>query len=207
MVQSAAIKRATVPPHLRKKIYLVIDEADTFLKWDSLNVVLKETRKYGLHLILCTQNLVSGRGNEKLKHNLLNNTNVKIVWYNWAGTLSPLSKEIGVGLDELLSNRQHSFRLKIWPKKAFKYKTCDLLWKNSPLLIKPWKVRSINSMIAKKSMFYKPCIPPKTELEWIEDMPRDIREEILNQEAPKPRFRIESFENEKQQTADTWIIG
>jgi len=59
LIQSAAIKRAKIPPHLRKKVYLVIDEADTFLKGDSLNIILKETRKYGLHLILCTQNLVS----------------------------------------------------------------------------------------------------------------------------------------------------
>lgn len=58
-VKRIALSRAKLPPHLRKPIYLVIDEADTFIKGDSLNIILKETRKYGLHLVLCTQNLVT----------------------------------------------------------------------------------------------------------------------------------------------------
>jgi type IV secretory pathway TraG/TraD family ATPase VirD4 len=58
-LQSIAIRRSKLPPSMRKKIYLVIDEADTFLSGNSLNVILKETRKYGLHLILCTQNLIA----------------------------------------------------------------------------------------------------------------------------------------------------
>lgn len=58
-VKSIAFNRAT-KPHVRKTpIYLIIDEADTFIKGDSLNTILKETRKFGLHLILVTQNIVS----------------------------------------------------------------------------------------------------------------------------------------------------
>jgi len=53
------LKRANLPHSLRKPIYLIIDEADTFIKGDSLNVILKETRKYGLHLIVITQSLIS----------------------------------------------------------------------------------------------------------------------------------------------------
>ena len=78
-IKSFALQRAGIPGHLRKPIYLIIDEADTFISGNSLNVILKETRKYGLHLILISQNIVSGVGHMKLRRNLLNNTNVKII--------------------------------------------------------------------------------------------------------------------------------
>lgn len=112
MVQSIAIKRAKLSPFMRKKIYLVIDEADTFLSGDSLNIILKETRKYGLHLVLCTQNLVTGRNQEQLKRNLLNNTNVKVIGANGVSTLKPLAKETGIDEDALLRNPKHFFWIK-----------------------------------------------------------------------------------------------
>ena len=111
-LQSIAIRRAKIPPKFRKKIYLVIDEADTFISGNSLNVILKETRKYGLHLVLCTQNLIAGRDQEALKRNIINNTNVKVVGANGQSTLYPLSKEIGVKAEELAKTRKHQFWVK-----------------------------------------------------------------------------------------------
>ncbi len=126
-LQSIAIRRAKLPPQFRKKIYLVIDEADTFLSGNSLNVILKETRKYGLHLVLCTQNLISGRDQEALKRNILNNTNVKIVGSNGQSTLNPMSKEIGTDIEELMKTKKHEFRIKSGDKKPIKIKTKDTL--------------------------------------------------------------------------------
>jgi len=100
-VKSIALLRANLPKNLRKPIYLVIDEADTFIKWDSLNVILKETRKYGLHLCLATQSIVSWKEQEKLKRNLINQTNVKIIGRNGTPTLKALSQETMISIKEL----------------------------------------------------------------------------------------------------------
>jgi len=90
-LKSIALKRASLPPHLWKPIYLVIDEVDAFCRWDTLNIILKETRKMGLHLRVISQNIVSWKWYEKLKRNLINNTNVKIIWANGLATLKALS--------------------------------------------------------------------------------------------------------------------
>jgi len=74
-------------------------------------VILKETRKYGLHLILITQNIVSGKNNEGLKRDLLNNTNIKIIGANGANTLKALSLESGVSFKALRRLGFHQFRV------------------------------------------------------------------------------------------------
>jgi|GEM_PF-5797897 len=38
--------RKKLPNHLKKPIYLIVEETDTFVKGNSLNVILKETRKF-----------------------------------------------------------------------------------------------------------------------------------------------------------------
>ena len=47
-----AMKRAYKPPHLRMPTFLMIDEFHNFVT-ESSEKVLAETRKYGLHLIVC----------------------------------------------------------------------------------------------------------------------------------------------------------
>jgi len=100
-----------MPRHLRKPIYLIIDEADTFVKGNSLNVILQETRKFWLHLILITQNIVSGKEQEKLKRNLINNTNIKVIGTNGLSTLRALSNETWIPIKELQRLSFHQFRI------------------------------------------------------------------------------------------------
>ena len=46
-IKGIAFQRASLPPHLHVPMYLVIDEADSFLGGnESLNVILKESRKF-----------------------------------------------------------------------------------------------------------------------------------------------------------------
>jgi hypothetical protein len=151
---------------------------------------LKETRKYGLHLILCTQNLIAWRDQEALRRNILNNTNVKIVWANGQSTLFPLSKEIWINVDKLIKTRKHEFRVKSWDKKAIKIKTRDTLWKNSPLLLSPRKVSSINHRIVKEWWYYKPSPSSNTDTEWINDLPLDWQKKELEEASPSPRFSL-----------------
>lgn len=40
------MKRGNLPPKLRKPIYLVIDETNTFIKGNSLNDILAQARKF-----------------------------------------------------------------------------------------------------------------------------------------------------------------
>ncbi len=60
-----------------------------------------------------------------LKRNILNNTNVKIVGANGQSTLYPMSKEIGVTVEELMKTKKHEFRIKSGDNKAVKIKTKD----------------------------------------------------------------------------------
>ena len=189
-LQSIAIRRAKLPPWMRTKIYLVIDEADTFLSGNSLNVILKETRKYGLHLVLCTQNLISWRNQEALKRNILNNTNVKIVGSNGQWTLVPLSKEIGVKDSILLKTFRHEFRIKSWDKKTIKMRTTNFFWKHSPLLLSSHKIRKLNNRIIKNGGYYKPVPSDNVDLDWINDLPEDWRDKEMEKESPKSKFTL-----------------
>jgi len=73
-LKSLALQRIKLPPHLITPTYLILDEANTFLKGNSLSTILQESRKYFLFLLLANQTLISGKEYEKLKRNLLGNT-------------------------------------------------------------------------------------------------------------------------------------
>ncbi len=126
MLTSIAQRRAKMPPHLSKPIYLVLDEAENVYT-KSLSTILQETRKYGLHLVLSTQNIPSGQENSKLRRNLMSNTAIKVIGTNGIPNLEPLGKECGIPLKDLqrlkkyqflvhIRGKSHKRGLEIWSK-------------------------------------------------------------------------------------------
>ena len=87
----------------------------------SIDIILKETRKFGLHLILASQTL-GHKGQSKLKETILSNTSVKIIGNNSYNTLKSLGKETNIPLADLQMMRKHEFYIKSGEKKERKLK-------------------------------------------------------------------------------------
>lgn len=100
MVKSIGFRRESIRQSERPETYVFIDEFQNFVG-DSIEEVLTETRKYGLHLILAHQ-LLGQRMSAKLQKAILSNTAVKIVGKNDIDNLTPMAKRMGADLDELM---------------------------------------------------------------------------------------------------------
>jgi len=184
-----ALQRANVPGFLRNPIYLIIDEADTFISGDSLNVILKETRKYWLHLILITQNIVAWRGLMKLRRNLLNNTNTKIIGANGLWTLKALANETGIWVKILQKLWFHEFWIRYWAFYKKLIKTKDVFWKKSPLLLTKGKMVSQTNRMVHETWYYRPIQKRNSWQERIGDMPENWQQKMKYEHYPSPKFQ------------------
>ena len=188
-VKSFALQRAHLPIHLRTPIYLIIDEADTFIfKGESVDTVLKEARKFGLHLITITQNLVAGKWQASLKRNLMNNTNVKIISNNWLSTLKPLAQETGISLKDLQALNFHEFWIRYGAHIKKKIKTKEVFRGRSPLLLRRNEVTSMTHKMVKETGYYKPILKPSSRPDWILDFPMNSQDQLYQEHYPKPKF-------------------
>lgn len=189
-IKSIALMRHKLPPHLKKPIYLILEEADAFINWNSLNVILKETRKFGLHVIVITQNIVSWKDQEKLKRNLINNSNVKIIWANGLSTLKALSLETGIAYKILQELGFYEFRIKYGSNNKKKIKIKNVLGRNFPMLLSRSQMISQTFRMVHKTWYYKPIISSQYDWEnwnesWHSLVHNKVREELL----PRPKFR------------------
>jgi len=190
-VKSFALQRANLPPHLRTPIYLIIDEADTFIyKWESVDTVLKEARKFGLHLITLTQNLVAGKWQASLKRNLMNNTNVKVISNNGLSTLKPLAQETGIPLKELQALDFHEFWVRYGAYAKRKFRTKEIFRWRSPLLLKRNQVTSLTHKMVKETWYYKPILQRSIAPDWIHDFPMNSQEQLNKDHFPRPKFNL-----------------
>ena len=188
-IKSIALMRSKLPDKFKKPIYLVIDEADTVIKWNSLNVILKETRKYGLHVFVITQNIVSWKDQEKLKRNLINNTNVKIIGANGLTTLKALSQESWIEYKVLQHLSFHEFRVKYGSRNRKKIKCSNVFWKRSPLLLSKIQMITQTNRMVNKTGYYKPVLQnTNMNEERIEQFPINLRTSITEEFYPKPKF-------------------
>ena len=143
----------------------------------------------GLHLRVISQNIVSWKWYEKLKRNLINNTNVKIIWANGLATLKALSNETWISTKELQYLDFHHFWIKYGARNTFRVKTKDVFWKNSPLLQKRGSVIFQTHSILKDSGYYKPKLKYSVwPEEWIGGMSDNKQEEYMSEYYPKPKF-------------------
>lgn len=124
-LQSIAQRRAVLQKSVRMPTFLFIDEFQTVIT-SSIGTILKETRKFGLHLVLANQTLGDGMTKD-LEAKLLDNTAVKIIGCNGLNTLSPLAQETGIALEKLREMKNWNFYLKTSDQPAIKFKSSDML--------------------------------------------------------------------------------
>lgn len=129
MLTSIALKRAHKPKHLRIPTYLFIDEFHNYVT-NSIEKILAETRKYGLHLIASNQNL-SQIDSKKLKDIILANSRNKFVGANSPTTLTVLAKEINVKAEKLQEMPKFKFYVKSGNRRAFPITTLYTLSKRA----------------------------------------------------------------------------
>lgn len=189
-LKQIALSKANIPSYLRKPIFLIIDESDTFItKNESLNVILQEGRKYGLHLFLCSQNLIGWLGNMRLQRNILSNTSVKLIGINSVNNIKPLSLEINASWKSLLQLKQYELIVKSGDNNYLKLKTLNTLGHKSPLLLRKWEVSSLHSKMLNNYPYYKPILPFYPPIkDRIDDLPIDFHEELYANESPEPKF-------------------
>ena len=83
----------------RIPVHVFVDECQNYLS-ESVEIILKEARKFGVHLTLAQQILGDGMSPDLLKA-ILGNTAVKITGKNALFTLKKIADETGADLDEL----------------------------------------------------------------------------------------------------------
>ena len=120
LIQSVAQSRINQPKQFRRDCFLFIDEAQNYIS-SSIDIILKETRKFGVYLVLANQN-VTDIEPKKLLHSLLNNTDIKVIGRNGNKSLSILSKEIGVTTQKLEEMKKYEFMYKIGDTSPLRFK-------------------------------------------------------------------------------------
>ena len=128
LINHIVLKRVHQTKEYRTPINLIIDESQNYLT-SSIEVVLTELRKYGLHLTLVNQ-IVGQNSNTQLEKILLSNTNIKIVGMNATDSLEKLSKEIQIPTKELQKLTVGEFFIKLANKEAIKFKSSTMLLNN-----------------------------------------------------------------------------
>jgi Type IV secretion-system coupling protein DNA-binding domain len=109
-LKAFAFKQGRIPVNERKSVHIFVDECQNYVS-ESINVILKEARKYGVHLTLAQQILGDEMSPGLLKA-VLGNTAVKITGKNALHTLKKIADETGADLDELQSLSTGYFHIK-----------------------------------------------------------------------------------------------
>ena len=111
LLRAITFKRAQIPEHHRKPCFLFIDEMQNYVS-QSMDVILSESRKYGLHLILVHQYLTQVES-KRLKDAILANTAIKIVGETNEASIKAMAVEM----------RTESAQIRDLPKYHFVIKT------------------------------------------------------------------------------------
>jgi hypothetical protein len=109
-LKAFAFKQGRLPLEERVPVHVFIDECQNFLS-KSIGVILKEARKYGVHLTLAQQILGDDMSPELLKA-VLSNTAVKITGRNATHTLKKIAEETGADMTELQALNVGYFHIK-----------------------------------------------------------------------------------------------
>lgn len=113
-IKNAALFRQADREKPRVPCQVFIDECQVFVT-ESVEKVLNETRKYGVHLTLAQQ--IAGWGMDAdTKKAVFANTGVKITGKNSTDTLSAMAKETGATLEELQALDVGRFHVKALSK-------------------------------------------------------------------------------------------
>lgn len=190
-----ALRRAHKPKHLRNPTYVFIDEVQNYIT-SSIEKILSETRKYGLHLIIANQSLAQIE-KKKLKDILLSNTNIKIVGSNSPTTLSTFAREMNVKVEVLQQLKKFEFYAQVGNKAPYLMKTTNHLSKRVHQMTDEDR-KALRKNIIASSLYReintqaKPeTIHQETGKEKIEVLQKETTEEPQEAETsnrPKPKF-------------------
>ena len=131
LLRAITFRRAQVPEHRRKPCFLFIDEMQNYVS-QSMDVILSESRKYGLHLVLAHQYLTQVE-NKRLKDAILANTAIKIIGETNETTIKAMATEMRADAVQIRSMPKYHFMVKAGSREP-------LTIRSSPhLLFDPYK--------------------------------------------------------------------
>ena len=138
MILSIALNRAETGKRFRTPIWMVIDEAQSFVS-DEIKVILTEARKYALHLTLATQ-VVGQDMSPHLSRVVLGNTAVKVLGDAGADSQAAMAKEMHVGRDYLTNLEVGEFVVKCGTAPPLKMRMrADYLGNQNQMKAEDWE--------------------------------------------------------------------
>lgn len=190
-IQMIAQRRAQIKETKRKQAFVFIDEFENYVT-DSIQIILKEARKYRVSLILAHQT-IEGIRSQELLSNVLNNTEVKLIGRNGVRTLKELSREIGVELTTLQEMKKYHFYVKAGDRTPYQFKT-DAFLKGAGYKLTQEELESLDAYQLKKK-YYKPINQPELTSEQVEheDRTSGLQEKV---------DRVRNKEKERQAPQD-----
>lgn len=183
MIQGIIKKRVWEDKADRVPVHMYIDECQNYVS-PSIETVLTELRKYGLHLTLANQ-FIGQNMDVQFKNALLSSTNIKIIGANSASTLSILAKETGADFDELQKLSVGEFYIKCGKdRKPFKLYVPRFLEGNkNSMSSSEWK----DVLREQKAYYYqrKKTIPEQTLSEEIHAGKQTVKTHGMAPKKPK----------------------
>lgn len=125
LIQTIALKRASIQETDRVPTYCYIDEFHNFIT-STIEEILTESRKYALYMTLINQS-VSQIKNSALRDIILSNTNVKLIGKNSNKTLEAMNNTLNTKLEDVEKLDTGEFYLSIGNGDVVKVKNSDAL--------------------------------------------------------------------------------
>jgi hypothetical protein len=125
LIQTIALKRASIQETDRVPTYCYIDEFHNFIT-STIEEILTESRKYALYMTLINQS-VSQIKNVALRDIVLSNTNVKLIGKNSNKTLDAMNNTLNTKLEDVEKLATGEFYLSIGNGDVVKVKNSDEL--------------------------------------------------------------------------------
>lgn len=125
LIQTIALKRASIQETDRVPTYCYIDEFHNFIT-STIEEILTESRKYALYMTLINQS-VSQIKNSALRDIILSNTNVKLIGKNSNKTLDAMNNTLNTKLEDVEKLATGEFYLSIGNGDVVKVKNSDAL--------------------------------------------------------------------------------
>lgn len=119
-IQAIAQKRSSMPEHLRKSTFVFIDEAQNYLS-ETVDLILTESAKFGVHLILAHHHLKQ-IASPSVRETVSSNTSIKIVGVNASDFWESQAKQLNLSSAkdlEVLQKHHFYVKDKLSPKPAF----------------------------------------------------------------------------------------
>jgi hypothetical protein len=155
MLQGLAIRRESLHESQRMPVHVFVDECQNFLS-PSVQTILTESRKYGLHLTLAQQTFAQDMDRD-LAAAVLGNTAVKFCGMNDVRTLKPMDERMSVGLDAMQKLSVGQFYVKVSGNTpAFKLTVPRV---RDYINAEAWKAVKAEQLAA----YYRPNVEPVAE--------------------------------------------